>query len=127
MLPLKGGVAEWLMAHAWKACLQECDEGKKPSPSLKLKTGCYMSKQRLYLDDIYENEHCEGSIFRAVVMMSYEARFLNDQHRMKFIELHMKPTSLAMKKFQDNKLEYTKDENSHSTVHASYEYGDFGD
>ncbi len=67
-----------------------------------------MSEQRLFLDDIYANENCGSSVFRAVVMMAKEARFLNDQHRMGYIQLHMKPTTLAMKKFQDDKLEFTQ-------------------
>lgn len=67
-----------------------------------------MSVQRLFLDDIYESEQCAGSVFRAVVMMAQEARFLNEQHRLKFIQLQMKPTTLAMKKFKDDKLEYTQ-------------------
>jgi uncharacterized protein (UPF0305 family) len=67
-----------------------------------------MSIQRLFLDDIYESERCGGSVFRAVVMMAQEARFLNEQHRLKFIQLQMKPTTLAMKKFKDDKLEYTQ-------------------
>jgi len=67
-----------------------------------------MSEQRLFLDDIYASEKCGGSVFRAVVMMSHEARFLNEQHRLKFIQLQMKPTTLAMKKFKDDKLEYTQ-------------------
>ena len=71
-----------------------------------------MSEQRLFLDDIYESELCGGSVFRAVVMMSHEARFLNEQHRLKFIQLQMKPTSLAMKKFKENKLQYVQDADS---------------
>lgn len=86
-----------------------------------------MSDQCLYLDDIYKNEHCHGSVFRAVVMMAHEARFLNEQHHLKFIQLQMKPTSLAMKKFRDDKLEYTQDESSVATVHAPVHYTDFSD
>ena len=38
-----------------------------------------MSDQRVYLDDIYASKECQGSVFRAVVMMAHEARFLNNQ------------------------------------------------
>jgi hypothetical protein len=38
-----------------------------------------MSDQRVFLDDIYASEKCGGSIFRAVVMMAHEARFINEQ------------------------------------------------
>lgn len=87
-----------------------------------------MSEQRLYLDDIYSNDKCQGSVFRAVVMMAHEARFLNEQHRLKFIQLQMKPTTLAMKKFREGKLEYTQDENSTSMIHSAIsQYGDFSD
>jgi hypothetical protein len=77
-----------------------------------------MSEQRLFLDDIYASEKCGGSVFRAVVMMAHEARFLNEQHRLKFIQLQMKPTSLAMKKFKDDKLEYTQDNLDQSVIKA---------
>lgn len=77
-----------------------------------------MSEQRLFLDDIYSSEKCQGSVFRAVVMMAHEARFLNEQHRLKFIQLQMKPTTLAMKKFKDNKLDISYDANSKSLIHS---------
>jgi len=87
-----------------------------------------MSEQRLYLDDIYNNEKCKGSVFRAVVMMAHEARFLNEQHRLKFIQLQMKPTTLAMKKFAEGKLEYVESENSQAKVYSTTpQYGDFSD
>jgi hypothetical protein len=78
-----------------------------------------MSEQRLFLDDIYASEKCGGSVFRAVVMMAHEARFLNEQHRLKFIQLQMKPTSLAMKKFKDDKLEYTQDNLDPAVIKAA--------
>ena len=31
--PLNGGVAEWLKAHAWKACLLKGNAGSNPAPS----------------------------------------------------------------------------------------------
>jgi uncharacterized protein (UPF0305 family) len=64
-----------------------------------------MSNHRVYLDDIYANEACKGSTFRAVVMMAKEARFINDQARQGYIDLTMKPTTIAMDKFKSNRIE----------------------
>ncbi len=99
-----GGMAEWLKAHAWKACLLNCNEGSNPSPSSKKPTRWLMSNHRVYLDDIYASEACKGSTFRAVVMMAQEARFINDQAREGYIQLTMKPTTIAMDKFKADKL-----------------------
>ena len=48
----KGGVAEWLKAHAWKACIQETVSWVRiPSPPpffLKV----------IYIDIYYENTFC---------------------------------------------------------------------
>lgn len=63
-----------------------------------------MSNHRVYLDDIYASEACKGSTFRAVVMMAHEARFINDQARAGYLQLSMKPTTIAMDKFKDDKL-----------------------
>ncbi len=63
-----------------------------------------MSNHRVYLDDIYASEACQGSTFRAVVMMAHEARFINDQANQGYLNLTMKPTTIAMDKFKDNKL-----------------------
>ena len=63
-----------------------------------------MSDQRVYLDDIYANEECQGSVFRAVIMMAKEARFLNDQGVQGYIQLSKKPTTIAMNKFKEHKL-----------------------
>lgn len=63
-----------------------------------------MSDQRVYLDDIYSNEQCQGSVFRAVVMMAQEARFINKQAGQGFIQLTKKPTTIAMYKFKEGKL-----------------------
>ncbi len=63
-----------------------------------------MSNHRVYLDDIYASEACKGSTFRAVVMMAQEARFINDQAREGYIQLEMKPTTIAMDKFKANRL-----------------------
>ncbi len=65
-----------------------------------------MSDQRLFLDDIYSNEKCQGSVFRAVVMMSHEARFINEQARLGYIKLEKKPTTIAMYKFKENRLDF---------------------
>lgn len=63
-----------------------------------------MSDQRVYLDDIYASEECQGSVFRAVVMMAHEARFLNNQAGQGYIQLTKKPTTIAMYKFKEGKL-----------------------
>ena len=63
-----------------------------------------MSDQRVYLDDIYASEECQGSVFRAVVMMAHEARFLNNQAGQGYIQLNKKPTTIAMYKFKEGKL-----------------------
>ena len=61
-------------------------------------------EQRVYLDDIYANEQCQGSVFRAVVMMANEARFVNKQANQGYITLTKKPTTIAMYKFKEGKL-----------------------
>lgn len=63
-----------------------------------------MSDQRVYLDDIYASKESEGSVFRAVVMMAQEARFINEQAIDGHIQLNKKPTTIAMYKFKENKL-----------------------
>jgi len=63
-----------------------------------------MLDQKVYLDDIYASDKCEGSSFKAVVMMSKEARFINNQAHQGFIQLEEKPTTIAMHKFKQNKL-----------------------
>lgn len=60
--------------------------------------------QRVYLDDIYASEECQGSVFRAVVMMAHEARFINNQAKQGYIQLTQKPTTVAMNRFKDHKL-----------------------
>ena len=64
-------------------------------------------EQRVYLDDIYANEQCQGSVFRAVVMMAQEARFVNKQATQGYITLTKKPTTIAMYKFKVGKLSIT--------------------
>lgn len=63
-----------------------------------------MSDQKVFLDDIYASEKCGGSVFRAVVMMAHEARFINEQARLGYLQLSKKPTTIAMYKFKENKL-----------------------
>jgi DNA-directed RNA polymerase subunit K/omega len=65
-----------------------------------------MSEQKIFLNDIYDNEICNGSVFRAVCMMAKEARFINEQSSLGFIELEQKPTTIAIQKFKDNKLNF---------------------
>lgn len=64
--------------------------------------------QRVYLDDIYASEECQGSMFRAVVMMAHEARFINNQAKQGYIQLTQKPTTVAMNRFKDHKLTMTE-------------------
>jgi DNA-directed RNA polymerase subunit K/omega len=63
-----------------------------------------MLDQKVYLDDVYASKKCDGSSFKAVVMMSKEARFINNQAYQGFIQLEEKPTTIAMNKFKQNKL-----------------------
>jgi DNA-directed RNA polymerase subunit K/omega len=63
-----------------------------------------MLDQKIYLDDIYASKKCDSSSFKAVVMMSKEARFINNQAYQGFIQLEEKPTTIAMNKFKQNKL-----------------------
>ncbi len=63
-----------------------------------------MSDQKVYLDDIYASKKCGGSVFRAVVMMAQEARFINEQARLGYLQLTKKPTTIAMYKFKGDKL-----------------------
>ncbi|MCL2260891.1 MAG: hypothetical protein FWC15_05995 [Fibromonadales bacterium] len=63
-----------------------------------------MLDQKVYLDDIYASRKCGGSSFKAVVMMSKESRFINNQAHQGFIQLEEKPTTIAMNKFKQNKL-----------------------
>ena len=67
------------------------------------------SKARVSLDDVYNNPKCDGSMFKAVKMMAEEARFINEQANMGFIELNKKPTTIAMGKFLDERLEVTEE------------------
>lgn len=60
--------------------------------------------QRVYLDDIYASKECQGSIFRAVVMMAKEAREINLRSEKGNISLAKKPTTIAMDEFKQGHL-----------------------
>lgn len=77
-----------------------------------------MSDQRVYLDDIYASEECQGSVFRAVVMMAHEARFLNNQAGQGYIQLNKKPTTIAMYKFKEHKLTMSEKADNDVTMDA---------
>ena len=77
-----------------------------------------MSDQRVYLDDIYASKECQGSVFRAVVMMAHEARFLNNQAGQGYIQLTKKPTTIAMYKFKEGKLSMTEKASNDVTEEA---------
>ena len=77
-----------------------------------------MSDQRVYLDDIYASKECQGSVFRAVVMMAHEARFLNNQAGQGYIQLNKKPTTIAMYKFKEGKLSMSEKANNDVTDEA---------
>jgi DNA-directed RNA polymerase subunit K/omega len=58
-------------------------------------------------------ETCYGkdiSPFKSVIMSSQEARFINEQANLGFIKLAEKPTTIAIQKFKDGKLEILKTE-----------------
>ena len=77
-----------------------------------------MSDQRVYLDDIYASKECQGSVFRAVVMMAHEARFLNNQAGQGYNQLNKKPTTIAMYKFKEGKLSMSEKANNDVTEEA---------
>lgn len=67
-----------------------------------------MSKyQHLSLETCYSKDL---SPFKSVIMTSQEARFINEQANLGFIKLNDKPTTIAIQKFKDNRLELLKDE-----------------
>ena len=63
-----------------------------------------MPNEHISLDDIYRNPVAEGSIFRAVKMMAEEARFINEQAKLGYIDLTEKPTTIAMRQFKQNRI-----------------------
>ena len=104
-------MVEWFKAHAWKACLQ-LNVTRVRIPLLPRITliGDTMATELLPLDEAYANPKSDGSLFRAVKMMSEEARFINEQANLGFIELTKKPTTIAVSKFKEHRLEIAKDE-----------------
>jgi len=67
-----------------------------------------MSKdQNLSLEAVYSKNL---STFKAVMMTAYEARFINEQANLGFIELTEKPTTIAVHKFKNDKLKIVKEE-----------------
>jgi DNA-directed RNA polymerase subunit K/omega len=67
-----------------------------------------MSKyQHLSLETCYSKDL---SPFKSVIMTSQEARFINEQANLGFIKLNDKPTTIAIQKFKDNRLELLKEE-----------------
>ncbi|MEO6097260.1 MAG: hypothetical protein ABIW76_16965 [Fibrobacteria bacterium] len=66
-----------------------------------------MSKnQHLSLETCYNKDI---SPFKSVIMSSQEARFINEQANLGFIKLAEKPTTIAIQKFKDGKLEIIKE------------------
>ncbi len=62
-----------------------------------------MSKdQNLSLETVYGKDI---STFTAVMMAAHEARFINEQANLGFIELTEKPTTIAIHKFKADKLQ----------------------
>jgi DNA-directed RNA polymerase subunit K/omega len=58
--------------------------------------------QHLSLETCYSKDL---SPFKSVIMTSQEARFINEQANLGFIKLNDKPTTIAIQKFKDNRLE----------------------
>lgn len=68
-----------------------------------------MSKnQHLSLESCY---NLGSSPFKAVIMTSQEARFINEQANLGFIKLTEKPSTIAIQKFKDSKIEVLATEN----------------
>lgn len=66
-----------------------------------------MSKnQHLSLETCYSKDI---SPFKSVIMSAQEARFINEQANLGFIKLDQKPTTIAIQKFKDGKLEIIKE------------------
>jgi len=71
-----------------------------------------MSDQLLELDlDILEKRGIDR--YKAVLMASQEARFINDQIRLDIIEAKDKPTTVALQRlFEGRVIEHSEDENA---------------
>ncbi len=67
-----------------------------------------MSKnQILFLEDVYQKNIPP---FTAVMMSAQEACFINSQAKDGFIELHEKPTTIAIQKLKNGALEIIKED-----------------
>ena len=65
-----------------------------------------MSKeQNLSLEEMHNKKMAP---FLAVVAIAHEARFINQQASLGFIELTEKPTSIAINKFKNDRLRITE-------------------
>ncbi|HAO98686.1 MAG TPA: hypothetical protein DCQ83_01440 [Fibrobacteres bacterium] len=71
-----------------------------------------MSKnQHLSIETCYEKG---VSPFRAVIMASQEARFINEQANLGFIKLSEKPTTISLHKFKNDRLVLQQEESASS-------------
>jgi DNA-directed RNA polymerase subunit K/omega len=75
--------------------------GSNPPLSANLKGASVSKNQHLSLETCYSKDI---SPFKAVIMSSQEARFINEQANLGFIKLNEKPTTIAIQKFKDGKL-----------------------
>ena len=62
--------------------------------------------QHLSLETCYSKDI---SPFKSVIMTSQEARFINEQANLGFTKLNEKPTTIAIQKFKDGRLEILKE------------------
>lgn len=58
--------------------------------------------QHLSVEDCYARG---SSPFRTVIIAAQEARFINEQANLGYIKLSEKPTTIAIHKFKNNRLE----------------------
>jgi DNA-directed RNA polymerase subunit K/omega len=80
--------------------------GSNPPLSAIFKGASVSKNQHLSLETCYSKDI---SPFKAVIMSSQEARFINEQANLGFIKLAEKPTTIAIQKFKDGKLEIIKE------------------
>jgi DNA-directed RNA polymerase subunit K/omega len=76
--------------------------GSNPPLSANIKGASVSKNQHLSIETCYNKDI---SPFKAVIMSSQEARFINEQANLGFIKLAEKPTTIAIQKFKDGKLE----------------------
>jgi DNA-directed RNA polymerase subunit K/omega len=73
-----------------------------------IKKELHMSKnQHLSVEDCYARG---SSPFRSVIMAAQEARFINEQANLGYIKLSEKPTTIAIHKFKNNRLQVEEPE-----------------